>query len=208
MHLRLRRSPHVSHTDGDVESAGIAGQHGAFSATIAVLLAALVSIGCRSGHPAPKSLVEANAVTLHADADVRARCPPPADWQAKPLELFPRSVQRVWLSPTGRTAYGVIYIRLPLPVGPDLVLWRFIADMREMEGDGRLISRERSDDGELRFVAENPRYRFNARLHTAGRDAWIIYAGVERDQPPDAAEFSLAESARDATVHGLAPTIR
>jgi hypothetical protein len=130
-------------------------------------------------------------------------------WQPKPLEHFPRSVQRVWVSPTGRTAYGVIHVRLPLPVGPDFVLWRFIADMREMEGDGRLISRERSGGGgEVRFVAENSRYRFNARLHTAGRNAWIIYAGVVRDEPPDAGEFSLAEAARDATVPGLAPSGR
>jgi hypothetical protein len=153
-------------------------------------------------------MVEANAITLHADADVRARCPPPVGWQPKPLEHFPRSVQRVWVSPTGRTAYGVIYIRLPLPVGPDFVLWRFIADMREMEGGGRLISRERSGGGEIRFVAENPRYRFNARLHTAGSNAWVIYAGVGRDEPPDADEFSVAERARDATVPGLAGASR
>lgn len=176
-------------------------------ARVVLLLVVPVLTGCRSNDPVTQASVEGELRGLHGDADVRAQCRPPVAWQPKPLEHFPRSVQRVWVSPTGRTAYGVIHIRLPFPVGPDLVLWRFIADMREMEGDGRLISRERSG-GEVRFVAENTRYCFNARLHTSGRNAWIIYAGVGRDEAPNANEFSLAECARDATVPGLAATSR
>ena len=203
MRRNARRSPWMCISDRGAVPAGFAGPIAPVSTLVGILLLTTVLAGCRSNDPVPQTAVEAKLRGLHADTDVLAQCRPPLPWQPKPLEHFPRSVQRVWLSPTGRTAYGVIYIRLPLPVGPDLVLWRFIADMRDMEGDGRLISRERNGGGEIRFVAETPRYRFNARLHTASRNAWVIYAGVRRDEPPDAEEFSVAESARDATIPGL-----
>jgi hypothetical protein len=165
----------------------------------------IVSPGCRShlpaSPPAARQVVPGQFVEPYIDDDLRARCSPPRAWEPKPLEHLPRSVQRVWVSPTGHTAYGVIHIRLPWPFGPDVVLWRFLAGMRETEGEGRLLTRERNGD-EVNFVAETPKYRLTARLHTAGWNAWVIYASVLRDQPVDGAEFPLAESARDVTVPG------
>jgi hypothetical protein len=121
---------------------------------------------------------------------------------------LPRSVQRVWVSPTGRTAYGVIHIRLPLPVGADLVLWRFISEMRKREGQGTLLSRQPDPGGRgLRFTAEDPRYRLHARLLTSGRHAWVVYAGVLRAEPAAGDEISLAEQAREQTQVGAGLSI-
>ena len=47
-----------------------------------------------------------------------------------------------WLSPSGRTAYGVIYFSLPLPVGHDLTLWGFLDEMRHSEGEATLVSKQ------------------------------------------------------------------
>jgi hypothetical protein len=135
------------------------------------------------------------------DEDLDAVCCPPLGWRPEPLERLPRSVQRVWVSPTGHTAYGVIRIRLPWPLGPDVLLWRFVAELRAREGEGRVLSREWNDD-ELLFVAEGKVHRLTARLHAEGWKAWVIYAGVLRDGPVDPREFQLAESARDRTVPG------
>src|SRR6266550_1876403 len=67
-----------------------------------------------------------------------------------------RHTQQIWLSPTGDTAFGAIRFRLPLPVGPRLLLGRFLAEMRRVEQSATLINKQ--DDPELpgiRFVAES-----------------------------------------------------
>ena len=43
--------------------------------------------------------------------------------------------QRVWISPTGRTAYGVTFIDLPFAFSEDFVLDAFLNDMRMREGE-------------------------------------------------------------------------
>lgn len=203
MGRELTRSPCLRNSHLPTAPAFIAGVSRRLRFTLSILLVMLT--GCRSDGPAPFAAASEVAagplVDAEYDADLRARCRPPREWQPKPLERLPRSVQRVWVSPTGRTAYGVIHIRLPLPLGPDLVLWRFLAEMREVEGEGRLLSRERRG-GDVHFVAESTKYRLSARLHTAGRSAWVIYASVLRDQPVDQAEFPVAQAASESTVPG------
>jgi hypothetical protein len=174
-------------------------------ATVALLC---LAAGCASRSPQPprtRLVADTDPALLDAahDEDLDAVCYPPRGWRPEPLERLPRSVQRVWVSPTGHTAYGVIRIRLPLPLGPDLVLWRFVAELRKREGEGRLVSRERDGD-EIDFVAEGAEHRLTARLHTNAWNAWVIYAGVLRDGPIDPQEFPLAQAARDRTVPGAA----
>jgi hypothetical protein len=172
-----------------------------------VLLLAAVFLfspgGCASQPPRTHSLADADPGRVDAavDNELDAICFPPRGWRPEPLERLSHSVQRVWVSPTGHTAYGVIRIRLPLPLGPNLVLWRFVAELRAREGEGRLVSRERNG-GEIDFVAEGAEHRLAARLHIDGWKAWVIYAGVLRDGPVDAQELPLAESARDRTTPG------
>ena len=129
---------------------------------------------------------------------------PPSGWEPDPLKRSRNHTHQAWISPSGNTAYGVIRINLPLPfIGPETVLPRFISQMRQTEGEARLISKR--NDGDLpgvRFVAEGGQYRLRANLVTRGFRAWTVYAGTLRDQPEDSDELRVAEAAREQTRIG------
>lgn len=136
--------------------------------------------------------------------EIEAVVTPPVGWRPDPLKRTRSHAHQAWISPTGRTAYGVIRINLPLPfIGPDMVLPRFIEEMRRTEGEGRLLSRHR-DSGlpGLRFVAEGGQYRLRANLITRGFRAWAVYAGSLRAQPEMPDEIAVAEAAREETRIG------
>ena len=175
----------------------------------AFVLLALLSVltGCQSKGP----VATPRHFTLCAGLDdpvavseVQAIVVPPAGWTPEPLKQSSRHTHQVWISPTGNTAYGVIRMRLPIPVGPDLVLWGFMNEMKRVEGEGKLLTKE-DDDAlpGLRFVAEGGRYRVRTNLITSGRTAWAIYAGTLRERPVDDDELYLAERARESTSPGL-----
>jgi hypothetical protein len=129
---------------------------------------------------------------------------PPAGWAPDPLKRSRSHAHQAWLSPTRRTAYGIIRINLPLPfIGPDVVLPRFLDQMRETEGEATLLSR-RNDPRlpGIRFVAEGGAYRLRANLVTRGFRAWAVYAGTLRDEPEMPDELQLAEAAREETRVG------
>jgi len=139
-----------------------------------------------------------------AVSELEAVAIPPAGWTADPIKRSRNHAHQAWLSPTKRTAYGIIRINLPLPfIGPDVVLPRFLDQMRESEGEGTLLSRQ--NDSRLpgiRFVAEGGQYRLRANLMTRGFRAWAVYAGTLRDQPEMPDELQLAEMAREETRVG------
>jgi hypothetical protein len=120
---------------------------------------------------------------------------------AQPLKLDSRHAHQVWVSPTGDTAYGVIYFTLPIPVSADFVLPFFMRAMKAKEGEAILISKV--DDPHLpgvQFEAEGGLYHIQANLITAGFEGWSVYAGRLRTRQPNEHELSLARSARERTV--------
>ena len=129
-----------------------------------------------------------------------AICLPPPGWTLKPSDQTDRYAQRVWVSPTGRTSYGVIRFIMPLPVGNNLALTGFLAEMKRTEGDSHLISKTPLSDGRLAFVAEGGRYHTNGIILTRGTSGWAIYAGTLRSGPLALDEISLAVHARDSTI--------
>lgn len=137
-------------------------------------------------------------------SELEAVVVPPAGWKPDPLKRTRTHAHQAWISPSGRSAYGVIRINLPLPfIGPDTVLPRFLNEMRETEGEGRLLSRRHDSRlPGLRFVAEGGQYRLRANLMTRGFRAWAVYAGSLRAQPEMPDEIALAESAREETKIG------
>lgn len=137
-------------------------------------------------------------------SELEAVVVPPVGWKADPLKRTRSHAHQAWISPTRRTAYGVIRINLPLPfIGPDAVLPRFINEMRQTEGEGRLLSRRHDSRlPGLRFVAEGGQYRLRANLMTRGFRAWAVYAGSLRAQPEMPDEIAVAESAREETKIG------
>ncbi|MGH7214995.1 MAG: hypothetical protein ACREIT_09560, partial [Tepidisphaeraceae bacterium] len=109
-----------------------------------------------------------------------------------------------WVSPSGKTAYGVIRFTMPLPVGADIVLPFFIAEMRRAEREATLVSKEKDPDlPGVRFVATGGLHTIRVSLITRGFRGWAIYAGSKRGEEPPAGELDLAQRARDHTRVGL-----
>ncbi len=134
------------------------------------------------------------------DAVLQAMVSPPVGWKPDPIKITDKSRHRVWLSPTGDTAFGVIYFDLPLPVGCNLALSGFIREMRKTEGEAKLISQKNDDDlPGIRFVAEGGLYTIRCNLTTSGFHGWAVYAGTLRMRGVNPPELALAEKAREQT---------
>jgi hypothetical protein len=134
---------------------------------------------------------------------VDAVAAPPVGWKAEPFKNSDRHTHQVWLSPTGNTAYGIIWMKLPIPLGQDLVHWVYMREMRKSEGDAILINKK--DDPELpgiRFEAEGGLYRTRNNLLVYGNRAWVFYAGTLRNKETDEVELDLAVRAREHSVVG------
>jgi hypothetical protein len=138
---------------------------------------------------------------------IQTLSPVPVGWTPDPPKHSPEHDHQAWISPSGRTAYGVItFHHWLLPFASDaLVLEKFLDTMRQSEGEARLIVtpiRDPSLDG-LRFVAEGGLYTVRGNLVTHGTRGWVVYAGTLRNQPVMPDELKLAERAREQTVIGI-----
>lgn len=132
---------------------------------------------------------------------IHARVDPPPGWVAQPLKLDARHAHQVWVSPTGDSAYGVIYFKLPIPVSAEFVLPFFMHAMKAKEGEATLVSKV--DDPKLpgvRFEAEGGLYHIQANLMTAGFEGWAVYAGRLQHKAPNERELALARLARSRTI--------
>jgi hypothetical protein len=138
---------------------------------------------------------------------VEASCPVPVGWVAQPLKQGSNHNHQIWISPSGHTAYGVLFVSLPFPAGFIPVRYRlervldgFLGEMKRHEGRADLIERvDVPDQDGIRFVAEGGQYRVHANLLVRGARAWFIYAGTRQNQSLIPAELSIAERARDET---------
>jgi hypothetical protein len=132
-------------------------------------------------------------------APLEATCVPPPGWRLDRVDDTARYAQRVWVSPTGRTSYGVIHFTLPLPLGHSIALAGFLSEMKRSEGDAHLISKTPQERGQA-FAAEGGRYRVNGIIITHRTRGWAIYAGTLRQGPVALDEIALAVHARDSTI--------
>ncbi|MCS7034024.1 MAG: hypothetical protein NZ561_08520 [Phycisphaerae bacterium] len=139
-------------------------------------------------------------------APLNARVSPPSGWleQEKPSDR-PNVRHVVWISPSGRTAFGVLRFRLPLPLPHEPLLWVFLHEMKRNEGEATILSKawDRALPG-LRFEVEGGKYRLRTSFRIRGLEGWMVYAGTLRNQPVDSTELHQAESAREATKFGAA----
>jgi hypothetical protein len=164
--------------------------------------------GCSS--PTPPSRVPTSVqLTAAAASGLTAPTPndslkavvvPPIGWKAEPPKVNDRHYHQVWLSPSKNTAYGVIYFKLPFPVGTGMTLNGFINEMKKEEGDATLL--EKHDDDKLpgvRFEAKGTIYDLRGNLVVDGWHGWVVYAGTIVGKPIDAAELKTAVDAREQT---------
>jgi hypothetical protein len=132
---------------------------------------------------------------------LKVMCAAPTGWIAQPIDITPQCAQQVWISPTGKTCYGIIHFRMPFPVAHDLLLWFFLNEMRSKEGEVTLVEK-RFDDAlpGLRYVARGGKYTVHGNLRVSRFDGWVIYAGTLTAEPVVAEELLLAEQARERTT--------
>lgn len=166
-----------------------------------LLLLALALTGCCTQPRALPATRPARAdLLMQRDETLNALVALPRGWRLDRDEQTSRHIQRLWISPTGDTAFAVIRIKLPLPVPGSLVMWKFVDEMKKNEGQAELL--DRRDDaalGGIRFVAQGGRYRVHANLIRRGFTAWVIYAGTLTARGVNPPELEQAEAAREAT---------
>src|SRR5688500_12853002 len=158
----------------------------------------------------PTTLPQTTGLAEPAYMDtVGATVVPPTGWKPDPLKSSGRHTHQVWIGPSGNTAYGVIHFSLPLPVGYEPVLWYFMREMRRVEGEAELLSKQWDPNLRgLRFVAQGRRYTIRTSLLLRGFKGWAIYAGTLTHEPIDPAELDLAERAREHTITGRVAATR
>jgi len=137
------------------------------------------------------------------DEDLETSVVPPIGWRSDSPKVTGQHIHKTWLSANGRTAYGVIRFKLPMPVSEDLALWGFLREMRRTEGEATLLEKffDASLPG-LRFVAEGGKYKVRTNLTVRGFHGWCVYAGTVRSEPVMSTELQTAIAAREATRPG------
>jgi len=176
---------------------------------VSVILFIAMAVGCQHArhraHAVPTSQAvrdaEASGLTPPVnDPALAAVVVPPVGWKAEPLKETDKHKHQIWLSPTGNTAYGIIFFTMPWPVGQDLALWGFLQQMKRTEGEATLISKKEDDDlPGVRFIAQGGLYLVRTNLIIDGYYGWAIYAGTVRGKPVDESELQTAEQAREQT---------
>jgi hypothetical protein len=169
-------------------------------------LLAFLGAGCASTppHHSPATApIDAGIAAPVFDSDVQATVTPPTGWKPDPLKHSFEHDHEVWISPSGNTAYGVIYFHLPIPIGHDLALWGFLNQMKASEGEATLLEKKWDPNlNGLRFVAEGGQYIVRTNLFARGFTGWAVYAGTLRAFAVNQKELELATRAREDTVIG------
>lgn len=126
---------------------------------------------------------------------------PPAGWTFKTNSINDRSEHVTWVSPSGATAYGAIFFKLPFPVGHELAFTRgFLAEMRKREGEPEVLDKRWDDEiGGIRFTVRSPRYTVEAKFFVKGLRGYAVYAGTRTDLPTSDPELAEARAAREST---------
>ncbi len=105
-----------------------------------------------------------------------------------------------WRSPSRQTGVGVAHARLPIPLPADAIVWLAQSEYTKRDKSARLISRWEDSLGRPWFEAENSRYHIRGYVVTKGFDAWVIYCGYKREQPPSAHELGVAARSLETIV--------
>jgi hypothetical protein len=105
-----------------------------------------------------------------------------------------------WRSPTKMTGVGVAYIHMPLPFPARMITWLAQKEYSKKADDGKILGEWEDALGRPWFEAENTRYHVRGYVVTKGFEAWIIYCGYNREQPPSAAELGVAARALETIV--------
>ncbi|MEL7237679.1 MAG: hypothetical protein AAGK78_02365 [Planctomycetota bacterium] len=184
---------------------------------VAVLCVLLLAGGCARSTLRPDERPTTRAVTDAMGNElgtgtfeprVEAFVTPPTGWEAEEEKMSGGHTHLVWLSPTGDTAYGVIYASAPFYVPAtemfhNIVLDRILKEMERDQGEANLLSKKWLGDRRIiRFEADGGLYHIRTNLQVRGRSVWCVYAGTFKGKLPREDELEIAVAAREATRVG------
>ena len=129
---------------------------------------------------------------------------PPAGWTSRVHSSDPRAEHIVWSSPSGNTAFGVIFFKLPFPFGHDITFnYGFVAEARRREGQADVLEKRWDPDIEgLRTTVRTPKFTVEAKFFVRGKRGWSSYAGTRTTQPVNEEELQQARLAREDAEFG------
>jgi hypothetical protein len=139
-----------------------------------------------------KDLAVAESVKVHIAA--------PEKWDALPPKVSSLFTHSQWRSPSKMTGVGVAYVHLPFPLPAKAITWLAKKEYSKSAGDGQLVGEWEDSLGRPWFEAENSRYHVRGYCVTRGFEAWVIYCGYKREQPPSAAELGVAARSLETII--------
>jgi len=173
-----------------------------------VLLALVFCTGCQFTPTVPaahfiqhQALIDCSGLKDVETCDpVKVHVAAPQKWEALSPKKTALYTDMQWRSPSKLTGVGVAYVHMPLPLPASAVVWLAKQEYCKKAGDGELIGQWTDALGRPWFEAQNVKYHLRGYVVTKGFDAWIIYCGYKREQPPSAAELGVAARSLETIV--------
>jgi hypothetical protein len=128
-----------------------------------------------------------------------AEIEPPTDWRYELTSESDRHEHVTWVSPGNNTAVGILYFKLPFPVGHDLAFkYGFLAEMRRKEGVAKVIEKHWDKEIDaLRFTVESKFFNVEAKFFVRGMEGWAFYAGTRLNNRVNEEELETAKRVRE-----------
>ena len=177
-------------------------------APFAALLALSGVTGCQMSPSVPAArLIQHQAmVDLSGLADtttvdeLKVHIATPRRWEPMTVAKKSSYLNMQWRSPSQMTGVGVAYVKMPLPFPAKAVAWLAQREYSKRADDGKILGTWQDDLGRPWFEAQNSKYHIRGYVVTRGWEAWIIYCGYKREQPPSAPELNIAARALETIV--------
>jgi len=172
------------------------------------MLLLAVATGCQTGQQVSshrliehQALIDFSGLAAPRVAEeVRVQVAVPQTWIVHDIEKKSLYTHQQWKSPSAKTAVGVIYSRLPIPISANTILWMATKQYTARGDDGRELGRWDDEVGRKWFEAETSKYHARGYVIVNGLDAWIVYSGFKTNVPPEPGEISLAARCMESFV--------
>ncbi len=171
-------------------------------------MAAAALSACQALPPLTKSaliehreqLADAGLSSAITVQELRASLEVPPQWHPLPLQKAMLYTHQQWRSQSRRTAVGITYIRMPLPLSTETLVWFVVNEAGKRTADGKIIRQWTDSAGRQWFECQNAKYHMTGYVMTRGLDAWINYLGYRSHEPKMAGELDLGEKSLDTIL--------
>lgn len=156
--------------------------------------------GCQIGSSVPKAkLAEyrgkvdaAGLASPMADEAMKITAALPSGWLPMAVQKSALYIHQQWRSPSRRTAVGVTYIRMPIPLSTKMLAWIARGEATKRLTNARILRQWTDSIGREWFEAEDAKYHMVGYAMTSGFDAWINYSGYRVREPQEPGQIELA----------------